>query len=203
MPCSCLEINTLSIETECRRQCQGVLIGAGSASIPIESGHTLHAPAPLQPCQATASRKPTWCGGTSSVVCGQRVDVVAVWPPLHVRTSSQPASVQCCAGGIEAGVCFRQGREATQVATDRASAALQLSHDACVPVPWSLRRALQADRPPLRTWLCIRHRKVAVPVPDGASWESFCRTVQQKLKLLGIDSIYLASVITEHACVDL
>jgi hypothetical protein len=39
---------------------------------------------------------------------------------------------------------------------------------------------------------------VAVPVPDGASWESFCRTVQQKLKLLGIDSIYLASVITEH-----
>lgn len=33
-----------------------------------------------------------------------------------------------------------------------------------------------------------------MPVPDGASWEAFCRTVQQKLKLLGVDSIYLASV---------
>lgn len=44
----------------------------------------------------------------------------------------------------------------------------------------------------------VSRRKVAVPVPDGASWESFCRTVQQKLKLLGIDSIYLASVIICH-----
>lgn len=33
-----------------------------------------------------------------------------------------------------------------------------------------------------------------MPVPDGASWESFCRQVQAKLKLLGVDSVYLASV---------
>ena len=50
----------------------------------------------------------------------------------------------------------------------------------------------------LRIWTSLCRRKVAVPVPDGASWESFCRTVQQKLKLLGIDSIYLASVTTKR-----
>lgn len=36
-------------------------------------------------------------------------------------------------------------------------------------------------------------RKVAVPVPDGASWESFCSQVQNKLRLRGISSICIAS----------
>lgn len=36
-------------------------------------------------------------------------------------------------------------------------------------------------------------RKVAVPVPDGASWESFCSQVQSKLRLRGVSSVYLAS----------
>lgn len=36
-------------------------------------------------------------------------------------------------------------------------------------------------------------RKVAVPIGDGSSWDQFCGQVQAKLKLVGIDSIYLAS----------
>lgn len=36
-------------------------------------------------------------------------------------------------------------------------------------------------------------RKVAVPIPEGSTWEAFCRSVQSKLKLSGIDSIYLVS----------
>ncbi|KAK9832857.1 hypothetical protein WJX81_008069 [Elliptochloris bilobata] len=36
-------------------------------------------------------------------------------------------------------------------------------------------------------------RKVAVPVPDTATWEQFCRQVQTKLKLIGVESIFLAS----------
>ncbi|KAL4447351.1 hypothetical protein ABPG77_007384 [Micractinium sp. CCAP 211/92] len=36
-------------------------------------------------------------------------------------------------------------------------------------------------------------RKVAVPIGDGASWEQFCSQVQAKLKLVGIEAIYLAS----------
>ncbi|KAK9820157.1 hypothetical protein WJX72_006776 [[Myrmecia] bisecta] len=36
-------------------------------------------------------------------------------------------------------------------------------------------------------------RKVAVPVPDGFSWEQFVQQVQTKLKLVGVQSIYLAS----------
>jgi hypothetical protein len=36
-------------------------------------------------------------------------------------------------------------------------------------------------------------RKVAVPIPEGGAWDQFCRQVQAKLKLLSIDSMYLAS----------
>lgn len=36
-------------------------------------------------------------------------------------------------------------------------------------------------------------RKVAVPVPEGCTWDQFCGQVQTKLKLVGIGSIYLAS----------
>lgn len=36
-------------------------------------------------------------------------------------------------------------------------------------------------------------RKVAVPIGDGASWDQFCSQVQTKLKLVGIEAIYLAS----------
>lgn len=36
-------------------------------------------------------------------------------------------------------------------------------------------------------------RKVAVPIGDGASWDQFCSQVQTKLKLMGIEAIYLAS----------
>lgn len=36
-------------------------------------------------------------------------------------------------------------------------------------------------------------RKVAVPVPEGGTWDQFCRQVEAKLKLSSLDSIYLAS----------
>ncbi|CAL8460625.1 g154 [Coccomyxa elongata] len=36
-------------------------------------------------------------------------------------------------------------------------------------------------------------RKIAVPVPDDYTWEQFLLQVQTKLKLAGIDSIYLVS----------
>lgn len=36
-------------------------------------------------------------------------------------------------------------------------------------------------------------RKVAVPIGDSATWEQFCGQVQTKLKLVGIEAVYLAS----------
>ncbi|CAL5219260.1 g1056 [Coccomyxa viridis] len=36
-------------------------------------------------------------------------------------------------------------------------------------------------------------RKIALPVPDDATWDQFVQQVQSKLKLSSIDSIYLAS----------
>jgi hypothetical protein len=36
-------------------------------------------------------------------------------------------------------------------------------------------------------------RKVAVPIPEGGSWESFLAQVRSKLKLSGIAAVYLAS----------
>ncbi|KAI7835794.1 hypothetical protein COHA_010314 [Chlorella ohadii] len=36
-------------------------------------------------------------------------------------------------------------------------------------------------------------RKVAVPIGDGATWDQFCSQVQTKLKLVGIEAVYLAS----------
>ncbi|KAK9908953.1 hypothetical protein WJX75_005108 [Coccomyxa subellipsoidea] len=36
-------------------------------------------------------------------------------------------------------------------------------------------------------------RKIAVPIPDDFTWEHFLLQVQTKLKLTGIDSIYLVS----------
>ena len=36
-------------------------------------------------------------------------------------------------------------------------------------------------------------RKVAVPVPEGGTWDQFLRQVEAKLKLAAVESIYLAS----------
>lgn len=38
-----------------------------------------------------------------------------------------------------------------------------------------------------------KHRKVAVPVPDGYTWEAFLDQVSQRLKLSGVAALYLSS----------
>lgn len=45
-------------------------------------------------------------------------------------------------------------------------------------------------------------RKVAVPVPDSFTWQDFCKQVRTKLKLSGIEGVYLASTGEEVSRID-